>query len=345
MEILKKSEHKKLADALAKLSIDIDLLKDRLLSSNKIIVICGPTGIGKSKLGISISSVLDTDIISVDSIQIYRGMDIGTDKINTENYGIKQYMIDLFDPDHKLTVMEFRNIAKKIISEEFINSHKIPVMVGGSGLYIKAIIDDLDKGPGEDREFRRGIEEDIKKNGPKKHYGRLLEIDRDYALKISENDSRRIIRALEVFHLSGIPFSQLQRAWARKTACNVTFIGLDRDRSQLYLDIEKRVKNMFDRDLVKEVESLIIKGYKDSLSLRQAVGYKEVIAYIEGKTDLDKCKDDVKKNSRRLAKKQMTWFSRDSRINWIRVDNYDNMFDLIIDTFKVINRESEDEKD
>ncbi|TET51639.1 MAG: tRNA (adenosine(37)-N6)-dimethylallyltransferase MiaA [Actinomycetota bacterium] len=344
MEILKISEFKELRNTLKKHSIDLDLLKDRLLSLKKIIVICGPTGIGKSKLGISMSGFLDTDIISVDSMQIYRGMDIGTDKINTENYGIKQYMIDLFDPDHKLTVMEFRNIAKKIISEEFIKSCKIPVMVGGSGLYIKAIIDDLDKGPGEDREFRRGIEEDIKKNGPKKHYGRLLEIDRDYALKISENDSRRIIRALEVFHLSGTPFSQLQRAWARKTACNVTFVGLDRDRSQLYQNIEKRVENMFNRSLVKEVESLIKKGYKDSFSLRQAVGYKEVIAYIEGKTDLDKCKDEVKKNSRRLAKKQMTWFNRDSRINWIRVDNYDNMFDLIIDTFKIINRESGDEK-
>jgi len=125
----------------------------------------------------------------------------------------------------------------------------------------------------------------------------------------------------------------------------VTFIGLDRDRRLLYQDIEKRVENMFDRGLVKEVESLVEKGYKDSLSLRQAVGYKEVIAYIENKIDFDKCKDEVKKNSRRLAKKQMTWFSRDTRINWIRVDNYANMLDLIIDTFKVINRESGNEKD
>ena len=231
------------------------------------------------------------------------------------------------------------------IREEFIKFRKIPVMVGGSGLYIKAIIDDLDKGPGEDRKFRRNIEDDIKKNGPKKHYAKLLEIDRDYALKISENDSRRIIRALEVFHLSGVTFSQLQKAWSRKTAGNVTFIGLDRDRCLLYQDIEKRVENMFDRGLIKEVESLVEKGYKDSLSLRQAVGYKEVIAYIENKIDFDKCKDEVKKNSRRLAKKQMTWFSRDTRINWIRVDNYANMLDLIIDTFKVINRESGNEKD
>lgn len=345
MEILEASKFEELRNTFKKQSIDIDLLKDKLIDRKKIIVICGPTGIGKSKLGISMSGFLGTDIISVDSMQIYRGMDIGTDKADTEKYGIKQYMIDLFDPDHKLTVMEFRNIAKQIISEEFIRFRKIPVMVGGSGLYIKAIIDDLDKGPGEDRKFRKGIEEDIKKNGPKKHYERLFEIDRDYALKISENDSRRIIRALEVFHLSGTPFSQLQRAWARKTACNVTFIGLDRDRSQLYQDIEKRVENMFDRGLVREVESLVEKGHKDSLSLSQAVGYKEVIAYIEGKTDLGKCKDEVKKNSRRLAKKQMTWFRQDERINWIRVDNYDSMFDLIIDTFKAINRESEDEKD
>ena len=339
MEILKKSEYKKLSDTLTKHSIDIDLLKNKLIDLQKIIVVCGPTGIGKSKLGISISSFLDTDMISVDSMQVYRGMNIGTDKVDAETYGIKQYMVDMFEPDHRLSVMEFKNTAKNIISEEFIKFSKIPVMVGGSGLYIRAIIDDLDKGPGEDREFRKAIEDDIKNNGPKKHYNKLLKIDSEYALKISENDSRRIIRALEVFHFSGIPFSQFQRAWSRKTDYQVTFIGLNKDRGQLYLDIEKRVEDMFNRGLVREVESLIEQGYKDSLSLKQAVGYKEVIDHIEGKTDLDKCKDEVKKNSRRLAKKQMTWFGRDSRINWIRVDNYDNMFDLIIDTLKIIDGE------
>ena len=339
MEILKKSEYKKLAGTLTKHSIDIDLLKNKLIDLQKIIVICGPTGIGKSNLGITISAFLETDIISVDSMQVYRGMNIGTDKVDTETYGIKQYMVDIFEPDHKLSVMEFKNTAKNIIGEEFIKSRKIPVMVGGSGLYIRAIIDDLDKGPGEDREFRKAIEDDIKNNGPKKHYNKLLKIDSEYALKISENDSRRIIRALEVFHFSGIPFSQFQRAWSRKTDYQVTFIGLNKDRGQLYLDIEKRVEDMFNRGLVREVESLIEEGYKDSLSLKQAVGYKEVIDHIEGKIDLDKCKDEVKKNSRRLAKKQMTWFGRDSRINWIRVDNYDNMFDLIIDTLKVIDGE------
>jgi len=339
MEILKKSEYKKLSGTLTKHSIDIDLLKNKLIDLQKIIVICGPTGIGKSNLGITISAFLETDIISVDSMQVYRGMNIGTDKVDTENYGIKQYMVDIFEPDHKLSVMEFKNNAKNILEEEFIKFRKIPVMVGGSGLYIRAIIDDLDKGPGEDREFRKAIEDDIKNNGPKKHYNKLLKIDSEYALKISENDSRRIIRALEVFHFSGIPFSQFQRAWSRKTDYQVTFIGLNKDRGQLYLDIEKRVEDMFNRGLVREVESLIEEGYKDSLSLKQAVGYKEVIDHIEGKTDLDRCKDEVKKNSRRLAKKQMTWFGRDSRINWIRVDNYDNMFDLIIDTFKIIDGE------
>ncbi len=339
MEILKKNKYKKLAGILAKHSIEVDLLKNKLINLKKIIVVCGPTGIGKSKLGISISGFLDTDIISVDSMQVYRRMNIGTDKVDTENYGIKQYMVDIFEPDHKLSVMEFKNIAKNIIGEKFLISHKIPVMVGGSGLYIKAIIDDLDKGPGEDKGFRKAIEEEIKKNGSKKHYNKLLEIDSDYALKISENDSRRIIRALEVFHLLGIPFSQFQKAWKKKSDCKVTFIGLNKDRSQLYLDIEKRVENMFDRGLIREVESLLEQGYKDSLSLKQAVGYKEVIEFLEKRISLEECVDEVKKNSRRVAKKQMTWLRKDSRINWIRVDNYDNMFDLIIDTLTIIDRE------
>ena len=137
MEIVKASEFKEFINTLKKNSIDLDLLKDKMLNRKKIIVICGPTGIGKSNLGISISGFLGTDIISVDSMQIYRGMDIGTDKINSKKYGIKQYMIDLFDPDHKLTVMEFRNIAKQIISQEFIKFRKIPVMVGGSGYILR----------------------------------------------------------------------------------------------------------------------------------------------------------------------------------------------------------------
>jgi len=333
-------DKEKIVSTLENISISLDVLIDKLIKTRKIIVICGPTGIGKSRLGINIASLFDTDIISADSMQIYSGMDIGTDKINTGIYGIRQFMIDLFEPDHKLTVMEFKDIAIKVMFDEFLNKQRIPVIVGGSGLYIKAIIDDIDKGPGEDIAFRKEIEKDIEKNGPDKYYDRLLDVDKAYASKISKNDIRRIIRALEVYNLSKIPYSEMQKSWKTASPFNVTFIGLKKERTSLYNDIEKRVDDMFSSGLLREVKNLLKNGYDDCFSLKQAVGYKEVIGYINGDIDLDECKRLVKQNSRRLAKKQMTWFGRDNRINWLRVDNYDNIFDLIIDAIKIIHEES-----
>ena len=339
MEIIRTNQLTLLKKKLENVSIDHEKLLKRLIDDKKIIVICGPTGIGKTGLGINIARVLNTDIISADSMQVYRGMDIGTDKADTSKYGIKQYMVDIFEPGHSLTVMEFSDIARGIISDKFFIKKKIPLTVGGSGLYIKSIIDDLDRGPGKDPDFRNKIEEDIDKNGLDKYYRELMGIDEDYASKISKNDRRRIIRALEVFHHTGMPFSKFQKKWLSDSVYNVSFIGLDKDRKHLYEDIEERVDQMFEAGLLEEVNRLLNAGYWDSQSLVQAVGYKEVIASLEKKSSLEECVNEVKKNSRRLAKKQMTWFGRDSRINWIRVDNYDNMFDLIIDILKIIDGE------
>jgi tRNA dimethylallyltransferase len=331
----------KVITALKTDSIKLDILIGKLKNVKKIIVICGPTGVGKSKLGIIISGLLNTDLISADSMQVYRGMDIGTDKINTDSYRIKQFMIDIFDPDHKLTVMEFRNIAVDIINREFINKNKVPVLAGGSGLYIKAVIDGLDKGPGENSAFRKDIRKNIEKYGLDKYYNILLRIDRPYALQIDKNDMRRIIRALEVYDQSGLPFSEMQRSWKKKTSLNAVFIGLKKERESLYRDIEKRVDDMFEKGLVNEARKLLKDGYGHAFSLNQAVGYKEVIDYLKGNISLEECRKQIKKNTRRLAKKQMTWFRGDRRVNWLSVDKYDNMLDLAIETIKIINRESE----
>jgi len=157
MEELQNKNIEKIMEVLNKNFINLEILIRKLKNSGKIIVICGPTGVGKSKLGIIISGLLNTDLISMDSMQVYRGMDIGTDKIDTKSKKIKQFMVDIFDPDHRLTVMEFRNIAVEIINKEFFDKDRIPLLVGGSGLYIKAVIDGLDKGPGEDSIFREEI--------------------------------------------------------------------------------------------------------------------------------------------------------------------------------------------
>jgi tRNA dimethylallyltransferase len=323
-------------DHLKQKSIDIDSIKKKLLSDKKIIVICGPTGIGKSRLGIEIAKILDTDIISADSMQVYRGMNIGTDKMDSAVHGVKQHMVDLFYPDHKMTVKEFKDMTEEILVEEFQKVKKVPIMVGGSGMYIRAIIDGIDESPGEDRDLRGKIDHDMEVNGTKKYYEKLKRVDREYAEKISVNDKRRILRALEVYLTSGIPYSKFQKSWKQGARYKAIMIGLNKERASLYLAIENRVERMFKKGLVNEVKGLLEKGYRDCASLMQAVGYKEVVRFLKREITMEDCKKLVKQSSRRLAKKQMTWFTHDERIKWLSVDNYDNIFDLITDAIRLV---------
>jgi len=319
-------------------NININNLVENIIINKKVITICGPTCAGKTKIAINLATVLKTDIISVDSMQIYKGMDIGTDKYDTEKYNLKQYMISIFNPDHNVTVVEFRDICRKIIEDEFFLKDKIPVLVGGSGLYIRGVIDDLDFIQGRDKTIRDRLKENIKKHDLSVYYEKLKKIDSTYCKKISENDQRRIIRALEVYEITGKPFSFFQNKWeSRKSIYNNSIFGIEIDRPELYKNIEERVNRMFSRGLVKEVKSLIEKGYKDCNSILQAVGYKEVVKYLNGEISLHECIDEVKRNTRRLAKKQMTWFRADPGIKWIRTDSYGNIIDLIIDILNIIN--------
>jgi len=337
MEEILESKIKHLKNTLHKNNINLNKLTEDLVNFKKIIVICGPTCTGKSKIGIIMAKLLDTDIISMDSMQVYKGMNIGTDKYNTKKYNVKQYMIDIFNPDHNLSVIEFKEICDEIIKINFFSLNKIPLLVGGSGLYIRSVINGIDKVPDESREIREKIKEGIKKNGIRKYYLKLMEIDKEYAKKISENDQRRIVRALEVYEKTGLPFSSFQKAWKnKKQTYDAILIGIKMERNKLYRRIEERVEKMFKNGLVDEVKELISKGYKNCRSITQAVGYKEVLKYLNGKTTLENCMDEVKKNTRRLAKKQMTWFNADPKINWLIADNYDNIFYLITDIFKII---------
>lgn len=326
-------------DRLKDNCIDLDGLCRNLIHSKKVIVICGPTCTGKSKTGIILARLLNTDIISLDSMQVYRGMDIGTDKYNSEEHGVKQFMIDLFEPDHKFSVVEFKNTCRNIIEREFFRKNKIPLMVGGSGMYMRAVLRNMDRIPKGDDSIRKKLRENIKADGIKKYYQKLKKIDKDYAQKISENDHRRIIRALEIYQITGVPFSELQNAWGdSQLEYDSIIIGLETEKSSAYECIERRVKRMFEKGLVKEVQDLIRKGYKNCSSLLQAIGYKEVLSYLNGELSLDNCTSEVTRNTRRLAKKQMTWFRSEPKINWIRTSNYDNIFKLIIDIFKLLKK-------
>jgi len=310
--------------------INIDKLTNDIVKSRKAIIICGPTCIGKSKIAISLAGIFKTDIISIDSMQVYRGMNIGTDKYDTKRYNIKQYMIDIFDPDHNATVAEFRNICRDIIENKFFLREKVPILVGGSGLYMRGVVDDLDFVPGKSKAIRSKIGDDVKKYGLLKYYEELKKIDPLYSSKISENDERRIVRALEVYKVTGKPFSFYQNKWeSRQSIYDCIFIGIKTEKSKLHESIDKRVDEMFKNGLVEEVKALAGKGYGNCLSLRQAVGYKEVLEFLSGDIDFEQCVKKVKSNTKKLAKKQMTWFNSDDRIKWIRTDDDSSSSELI----------------
>ncbi len=312
-------------------------IKYELIKGNYVLVICGPTCSGKSRAAIGLADIFDTHIISVDSMQVYRGMDIGTDKMDTEH--VKQYMTDLFEPNHYVTAVKFRDMCRNLIKKEFFDKKRLPILVGGSGLYIRGVLDKLDFAPEKNNKISNEIKKGIQEEGPEKYFQILEKADPEYSKKISQNDVRRIIRGLEVYRVSGKPYSSYQRSWQNRISiCNTVFIGLHKRRETLYEHIGYRVDEMFGKGLVDEVRTLMDKGYGQSYALRQAVGYKEVVEYINGKISLQECMDLVKKNTRNLAKKQFTWFRADPRVNWIRVDNYDSILSLNNEIISVVEK-------
>lgn len=313
-------------------------IKNKLLSEKYLIIICGPTAIGKSKIALILAMILKTDLISADSMQSYTGMNIGTDKQDFSKYGVKQFLINICKPDYFLTSAEYRNNAREVIKCEFFNKNKIPILVGGSGLHIRAIVDDLLEAPEGDSDLRKKIKTEINNHDLDYLYEKLKNIDPSYASKISPNDERRVIRALEVYEKTGKKFSEFQNKWKdRKSIYKSIFIGLNNnDRKKLYENIDNRINEMIKNGLVEEVKNLVELGYKNSFSMQQAIGYKELIKYFDGKYTLENAIDEIKKNSKHLAKKQLTWFKADNRINWITVSNYDNIYNLINEILKII---------
>ena len=344
MNIITKKEITILKNNLARDEINIDFIRKILIKEKKVLLICGPTCCGKSSLAVNLAMLFKTNIISIDSMQVYKGMDIGTDKLRTEKYKINQYMIDLFEPSHCVTAVEFRDICRSIIEKEFFEKKNIPILVGGSGLYARAVVDDLEFTPSfeeiDDKIIRENIKNEIKLKGTEHFFKKLLEIDPEYCKKISKNDERRITRALEVYEITGKPFSYFQNKWSeRKSIYNCTFLGLVKDKNNLNDCIIKRIEEMFSNGLLEEVKTLINKGYNECFSLKQAVGYKEVLNYLNGSIAYKESIQEIIKNTKKLVKKQLTWFKADPRIEWIRVDNYYNICDLINDTIKIIHKD------
>ncbi len=302
------------------------------LSSSKIplLVIVGPTAVGKSELALQVAEQLKTEIISADSAQVYRYMDIGTAKPTTAEQKIfKHHLIDLVDPDQPFSVADYQHAANEIIKKLW-SAKKLPLMVGGTGLYIRAVAGAYAFGSkGADFNTRTKYEQEAAKFGLSHLYQKLEGLDPEAAGKIHPNDQKRIIRALEVFNLEGKPISeQVRKTRITESPYQAVLFGLNMDRAVLYERIEKRVEKMIEKGFLEEVNSLRDKGFGESDPGMQILGYRQLFAYLEGSAGWEETIADIKKETRNLAKRQLTWFRREKEITWIDPDKFSSIDDI-----------------
>ena len=293
-------------------------------SKQKLLVIIGPTAVGKTKLSIEMAKRYNGEIISGDSMQIYRGMDIGTAKITmNEMEGIPHYLIDIKEPLENFSVAEFQHLVRDRISE-IAKKGKLPIIVGGTGLYIQSVIYDYQFSdvPG-DESFRLMLEERAKEIGNEALYKELLAVDQESAAQIHPNNVRRVIRALEIYHLTGKTMKDFQSTQQRDLLFKTALVGLTMERENLYSRINTRVDLMMNEGLLAEVKSLYQQGLRDCQSI-QAIGYKEIYDYLDGRVTLDEAVENLKQNSRRYAKRQLTWFRNKMEVQWFDMTDVNN---------------------
>jgi len=282
----------------------------------KLIVICGATATGKSDLAVSVAKEINAEVINADSMQLYKGMDIGTAKLSlSERKGIEHHLIDILEIKDDANVAWYQSIARSKI-DELISAGKSVVVVGGTGLYIKAILDDLNF-PDTNPELRQKITEEAENLGNEIMHQKLSKLDPAAALAIPKENLRRIIRALEVIELTGKPFTaNLPRAASSKYP-NALQFGLALDRDHLDQKIDKRVEAMWEKGFAREVSLLMTLGLEQSTTAKKALGYSQLMDYLNGECSEEFAKEETKRSTKAYARRQQTWFARDSRINWI----------------------------
>ena len=282
----------------------------------KLIVICGATATGKSDLAVALAQQIDAEIINADSMQLYKGMDIGTAKITVqERKGIPHHLLDLLEVTEDANVAWYQQQARDTIAE-IHDRGKNAVIVGGTGLYIKAILDELNF-PDTDPVVRAELELEFATKGIAPLFERLEKLDPAAALAIDKANSRRVIRALEVIKITGKPFTANLPREESSRYPNAQQFGLVMDRDALSAKISTRVDRMWEQGFVGEAEKLIAAGITNGVTAQRALGYAQVIAQIEGKVSEEEAKEETKRATRQYARRQETWFSRDERITWI----------------------------
>lgn len=300
----------------------------------KVIVIVGPTASGKTNLAVKTAKKLSSEIISADSRQIFKFLNIGTAKPGREELNtVKHHFISTLNPDEYYNVSSFEQSSMQVIENMFA-SGKIPVVAGGSGLYIKAIVDGIfESGETNDFDYRDKLLELRRKHGNEYLYAELKKIDPVSAENMLPQNWKRVIRALEVYRSTGEPIWKIQEKANPGRDIEFLQFGLNWDRAELYERIEQRVDLMIEAGLVEETKSILDMGYSKELNSLNTVGYKEIIEYLDGKISLERAVELIKRNTRRFAKRQLTWFRKDQSIQWLNIDSnisFDELADFII---------------
>lgn len=282
-------------------------------------ILTGPTAVGKTSTSIELAKLLDGEIISIDSRQLYKYLDIGTAKpILQEQDQIPHHLIDLFEPTRQISAGEYRRLAVTVV-EKIVSQGKTPIFVGGSGMYVKAITHGIFKDSTSDPSIRKALLREIEEKGNVPLYNRLMEIDSVTAKKIHMNDAKRITRALEIYQITGkAPSEHFQKQEADPAFPTKIFV-LTRERAKLYDRINKRVDQMLADGLVDETKDLLNNRYRDAMDELKTLGYQEVIQYLDGDVTLDEMTESLKKNTRRYAKRQLTWLRHQLEADWIEV--------------------------
>ena len=293
-----------------------------------LLVIVGPTASGKTSLSLLLAQRLNAEIVSADSRQLYRLLDIGTAKPGFEDRRrVPHHFIDILDPGEEYSAGRYGQEAR-IVIEDILRRGKNPIMVGGSGLYVRAAVDGLFEGPEKDPELRERLEEEKRRNGIEGLLKKLEQVDPETAQWMRQEPKvRRIVRALEVFYSTGLPLSQFHKEQRRVNSFETSFVGLDWERNKLYERIDERVDQMLGRGFLEEVRHLMTNYDRSSNSLN-TVGYRELMDHLDGNISLEEAVALIKRNTRRFAKRQLTWFNADKRVQWHSLKSEKDLADL-----------------
>lgn len=298
-----------------------------------LIILTGPTAVGKTELSIKLAKTIGGEIISADSMQVYKYMNIGTAKIMPEEMcGIKHYLIDILEPEDDFNVVKFKQLADQYI-EEIYAKGKIPIIVGGTGFYIQAVLYGIDfKENGEDTSYREQLEQLAADKGVEYLHSRLNEVDPASAQAIHMNNVRRVIRALEYYEQTGSKISEHNEEQRKNVSpYQFCYFVLNNEREILYDRINRRIDLMLEQGLINEIKQLREMGYTRNMVSMQGLGYKEIYSYLDGECTLDEAIYILKRDTRHFAKRQLTWFKREKEVIWINKNEYGNDEDTVLD--------------